>query len=119
MIKWVHWRFIGWGEWMQKGQRDSCAGLTANWEGVGSGNFKTSVIPIRNLDSSRVNDWVAMKDADAQMLMYRMYCTGKSARQNAMLLNISVRTLYARLHILMTDYARSTEEVANKTDVAN
>ena len=106
MISWVHMRFRQWGEWMQKGQRDSSAGLVANWEPVGSSNFRQAVVPIKSLDCRRVNDWVAGQDKDAQLLMYRVYCTAKTARQNAVLLDMSVRTLYARLHALQSAFAQ-------------
>lgn len=112
MIHWVDQQLIRWGQWLQTGRGLGSAGLTANWEIVGRSNVRSAVIPVKDIECSRTHDWVATLPEADQVLLYRAYCTPKTARQNAVILGCSLRTMYARLHRLHVEYARGREERA-------
>ena len=110
MIHWVNQHLIRWGQWVQLGRGRGSAGLSASWDSVGRSNVSQAIIPIKDIEMSRTHDWVASLQDEEQRLLFQVYCTPSTARQNAIKLNISLRTLYARVHTLQSEYARSCGE---------
>ncbi len=110
MIHWVDQHLIRWGQWVQLGHGRGSAGMSANWDSVGRSSFAAAIIPIKDIELSRTHDWVLSLTDQSQRLLYHVYCTPSSARENSMLLKISLRTLYARLHIVQAEYARGLDD---------
>jgi hypothetical protein len=110
MIHWVHQHLAKWGQYVQLGRGRGSAGLSASWESVGRSNISQAIVPIKDIELSRTHDWVASLNDDEQRLLFYMYCTPATARGCAIKLNISLRTLYARLHTVQAEYARGLEE---------
>jgi hypothetical protein len=89
MIHWVDQHLIRWGQWVQLGQ---------------------AIVPIKDIELSRTHDWVrSLQDQDQRLLFY-VYCTPATARENAVKIGISLRTLYTRLHSVQSEYARGRED---------
>ena len=116
MIVWVDGVFTRWGVWLQTNRGRGSAGLTADWTNVGRSNFRQAVVPVRDLDCSRINDWVEQQDLQARQLLMEVYCTTRSSVEHAIALSLSTRTLYARLHTLQTRYAESLAQKKNKNN---
>lgn len=110
MIHWVNQHLIRWGQWVQLGRGRGSSGLTASWDSVGRSTVSQAIVPIKDIGMSRTHDWVASRQEDEQRLLFHVYCTPATARQNAIKLNMSLRTLYAHLHTLQSEYARSCDE---------
>jgi hypothetical protein len=104
MINWVDARFAQWGEWVQMDRGLGSKGLSAAWGQGGSGGAATSFVPIKNLDCSRLDDWVRSLTPEQQALLLECYCTPHTSIENARVLGMSLRTMYARLHKLQTDF---------------
>jgi hypothetical protein len=113
MIHWVDMAFVRWGKWVQLGRGRGSAGMAVRWDGVGGGGVAGAIIPIREIDTSRTHDWVLSLPENDQHLLYNVYCTPQTARENAIKLKKSLRTLYAHLHRLQASYARALEERKN------
>ena len=114
MISWVDNKFTAWGRWVQLGRCMGSKGLSAAWGAVGSGTkTASSFVPAISIDCSRLNDWVLQLSQEEQVVMVQVYCTEKTSREHAQALNMSLRTLYARLHSLQVSYTRRHREVAN------
>lgn len=112
MIHWVDQHLSRWGQWVQLGRGRGSAGLSASWDSVGRGNVSQAIIPVKDIEMSRTHDWVASLAAGEQRLLFQVYCTPATARENAIKLNISLRTLYTRLHSVQAEYARGREDRA-------
>jgi hypothetical protein len=115
MIFWVDLRFCQWGRWVQMGRGLGSKGLSAAWGTVGGGNAKTSFVPIKSLEDSRTDDWVRAQEPQAQAILLQVYCTPATSIENARVLKMSLRTLYARLHTLQVAYTQrnAVRETAN------
>jgi hypothetical protein len=113
MINWVDDRFSRWGCWLQMGRGMGSAGLSASWGTVGRSNVRTAFIPIKSIEDSRTDDWVRALPVDDQKIMFEVYCTPHTAVDNARVLKMSTRTLYAKLHSLQVAYTRR-HEIAEK-----
>ena len=109
MIIWVDGVFARWGVWLLTNRGRGSAGLTAAWDSVGRSNFRQAVIPIRELDSSRVHDWTGQLASNDKALMLEMYCTEGTTIDHARRLSLSTRTLYTRLHDLQAKYIRDLD----------
>lgn len=112
MILWVDQHLHKWGQWVQLGRGRGSAGMSASWDSVGRSNVSQAIIPIKDIELSRTHDWVVSLIEVDQRLLYQVYCTPDSARENAAKLAISLRTLYARLHTVQAEYARGKEDRA-------
>ncbi len=110
MIRWVDLHLSNWGKWVQLGRGRGSAGLSASWDSAGRSSFVEAVIPIKDIELSRTHDWVLSLPDQNQRMLYHVYCTPSTARDNAAKLSISLRTLYARLHTVQAEYARGLEE---------
>lgn len=110
MIFWVDQHLSKWGQWVQLGHGRGSSGMSASWDSVGRSNVSQAIIPIKDIELSRTHDWVISLAELDQRLLYQVYCTPDSARENARKLSISLRTLYARLHLVQAEYARGREE---------
>lgn len=110
MIHWVNQHLARWGRWVQLGHGKGSAGLSANWQSVGRSNVSQAIIPIKDIELSRTHDWVRSLPDHDQRLLFHIYCTPASVRENAVKLGISLRTLYARLHKVQTEYARGLQD---------
>lgn len=112
MITWVAAKFDRWGEWVQMDRGMGSKGLSASWGNVGGGSAKGSFVPIKNLECSRLDDWVKSLTPNEQAVLLQVYCTSKSSREHARVLQMSLRTLYAHLDKIQVSYARRMDRVA-------
>lgn len=112
MIHWVDQHLSRWGQWVQLGRGRGSAGLSASWDSVGRGNVSQAIIPVKDIEMSRTHDWVLTLTDDKQHLLLHVYCTPATSREVAAKLSISLRTLYTRLHLVQTEYARGREDRA-------
>ena len=110
MIQWVDQHLSRWGQWVQLGHGLGSAGMCASWDSVGRGNVSQAIIPIKDIELSRTHDWVLSLGESEQRLLIEVYCTPATARETAAKIGISLRTLYARLHSVQSEYARGREE---------
>ncbi len=113
MIQWVDQHFRNWGRWVQLGHGLGSMGLSARWDSVGRSNISQAIIPVRDIQLSRTHDWVRSLVEAEQRLLLKVYCTPNTARESAAQLEISGRTLYARLHAVQARYARDRDEDQN------
>jgi hypothetical protein len=105
MIQWIDKKFLNWGEWLQNNRGIGSRGLSACWGSVGGGGHATSIVPVASIDCSRTHDWVMSLSPEQQRILVEVYCTPHTAVQNARVLQMSLRTLYARLHEIQSSYA--------------
>ncbi len=109
MISWVEQRFIRWGEWLQYGRGVAQVSPLANLERV-RGSVDSMVVPIGDIESSRTHDWVCSLNSDEANMLALLYCTSSTSRECAAKLNMSLRTMYARLHLLQCAYAKHSDK---------
>ena len=110
MIQWVDQHLARWGQWVQLGHGRGSAGMSASWDSVGRGSVSQAIIPIKDIELSRTHDWVGSLADQDQRLLFHVYCTPVTARATAAKLGTSLRTLYARLHTVQSEYARGRED---------
>lgn len=110
MIQWVDHHLSRWGQWVQLGHGRGSAGMSASWDSVGRSNVSQAIIPIKDIELSRTHDWVLTLTEDKQLLLLQVYCTPATSREVAGKLSISLRTLYTRLHMVQSEYARGRED---------
>jgi hypothetical protein len=106
MITWVAAKFERWGQWVQMDRGMGSKGLSASWGSVGGGAKSSSFVPITDLECSRLDDWVKSLTPKEQAVLLQVYCTSKTSREHARVLNMSLRTLYAHLHTIQVSYTR-------------
>lgn len=105
MITWVNATLIGWGSWVQTDRGMGSKGLSAKWGEPGGGSCAVAHVPRIHLEHSRTDAWVrALPRADLELLVEH-YCTPRTSAQHALKLQMSLRTLYTRLHALHCRYA--------------
>ena len=110
MINWVDARFVNWGNWVQIGRGLGSRGLSPVWGSVGRSNVRQAFVPIKSVEDNRCDDWVRSLSPEDQAILLEVYCTPHTAIQHSLILKISTRTLYARLHKLQAAYTRRLEE---------
>jgi len=106
MIHWIDKRFTEWGAWLQSNRGLGSKGLSASWDTVGGGGAASPFVPVQSIECSRTHDWVLSLSPEHQCIMLELYCTPHTAVQNARVLKMSLRTMYARLHSLQLAYAQ-------------
>jgi hypothetical protein len=112
MIHWVDQHLSRWGQWVQMGHGRGSAGMSASWDSVGRSNVSQAIIPIKDIELSRTHDWVRSLVDQDQRLLFHVYCTPATSREIASTIGISLRTLYTRLHLVQSEYARGREDRA-------
>lgn len=102
MISAAEARLERWAEWLMRARGTASRGQSVTWGMATSNGYKGCVVPVSDLVASRTHDWFMALDKPSQMLLVEVYCTGRTSREHATRLQMSLRTLYTRLHKLHT-----------------